>query len=190
MLSILIASGVATGLIYAIVALGIVVLAKASEGVNFAHGDFGTIGGFIAYTVVLKTSLGYPGAIIVAISTAAFFAVVFYSFSSRLFEPSRSAALLVSTIGLSFILKGICRVIWGGEGDFLSVPPITSIPNFVLVGDIAIPSQSAVTAIGATAILVAFVLLFRYSRLGLFMRAVADNHRAARLLGEIGRAHV
>ena len=73
-------------------------------------------------------------------------------------------------------------MIWGGKGDYLSFPPITS-PDPIMVGSVMlIPQQMAVLA-GAVAILLVFAVFFRFTRAGKMMRATADNAKAATLVG-------
>lgn len=183
MLLTLVVSGVANGLIYATIALGIVILIKSTGGVNFAHGDAVTVGGFLAYTVMTSTALGYFGAGVAALASAVAVGIVFYTLCRKLFEPKHAAGLLVATIGLSFVVKGACRLIWGGKGDFLSTPPVFDIPPVMLSPTAVIPGQQLVIGGGTLLILAGFALLFRYSRIGLFMRAAADNPHASDLVG-------
>ena len=91
-------------------------------------------------------------------------------------------SLVLATVGLGFILRGTARVVWGGKGDYLSFPPITS-PEPVMLGEImVIPQQLAVLA-GALAIMGLFALFFRFTRIGKMMQATADNPKAATLVG-------
>jgi branched-chain amino acid transport system permease protein len=76
------------------------------------------------------------------------------------------------------------RIIWGGQGDYLSVPPLSTSPPIILAdGAIIIPAQQLVMMTGTVAILALFAAFFRLTRIGLFMRAVADNPRAALIVG-------
>lgn len=184
MLSVLVVSGFANGLIYALMALGIVVLAKATDAVNFSHGDMAALGGYVSYTILVMLMLGnglaFAAVVLVAIATG----LVVFAVLRPLFKPQHAASLLIATIGISFLLKGSVRAIWGGQGDYLSIPPLSQMPPIILGdGAIIIPSQQLVVSIGAAAILVAFGLFFRFTRMGLFMRSVADNSRAATIIG-------
>ena len=101
------------------------------------------------------------------------------------FRPLKNAniiSLVLATIGVAFVLRGTARVIWGGKGDYLPFPPITS-PEPVMIGEImVIPQQLAVLA-GAIVIMVVFAAFFRLTRAGKMMQATADNAKAATLAG-------
>jgi branched-chain amino acid transport system permease protein len=188
MFSVLVASGLANGLLYALIALGIVVLAKASGAVNFAHGDLVTLGGFVSYLVIVGANLGGAVALVAVIVTALVVGAVVFGVLRRLLEPQYAASLLIATIGVSFICRGVMRLFWGGQGDYLAVPPLTTQPPLIFGdGAVIVPSQQIVIMAGAAVILVLFSLFFRFTRIGLFMRAVADNPRAAHIVGIPGQ---
>jgi branched-chain amino acid transport system permease protein len=180
--SYLVLSGVTTGALYALVALGIVVVNKATGVINFAQGELLMFCGFVGWMLHVQFGLGYLPTFILAV--AAGFALGFVT--DRLaFRPIKKAdviSLVLATVGLSFILRGAARSIWGGKGDYLSFPPITS-PEPIMVGEIMIiPQQLAVLA-GAIAIMAAFAAFFRFTRAGKMMQATADNAKAATLVG-------
>lgn len=188
MLSILVVSGLANGLLYALIALGIVILAKASGAVNFAHGDLATLGAFLTYTITVAAAFGGEVALLAVIIAAVVVGAVIFGVLRRLLEPQYSASLLIATIGVSFVCRGCMRFIWGGKGDYLAVPPLTTQPPLIFAdGAIILPSQQLVIMAGAAIILILFSLFFRYTRIGLFMRAVADNPRAAHIVGIPGK---
>ena len=83
-------------------------------------------------------------------------------------------SLVLATVGIAFILKGLARVIWGGKADYLSFPPITS-PDPIMIGPVmVIPQQLAVLA-GTIVIMLVFAAFFRLTRAGKMMQATADN---------------
>jgi branched-chain amino acid transport system permease protein len=89
---------------------------------------------------------------------------------------------VLATIGLAFVFRGAARVIWGGKGDYLSFPPITSPDPVTIAGIMVIPQQIAVLA-GAIVIMLVFAAFFRLTRAGKMMQATADNAKASRLVG-------
>lgn len=184
MLSVLLASGVANGLLYGLIALGVVVLAKAANAFNFSQGDVMALGGFVSYGVIVSMDYGAAAALPVVVVVAMFIGVLSYLLLRPLMDAQHAVALLTATIGLSFLVKGTIRLIWGRQGDYFAVPPLVSGPPLILFdGAIIVPLQHLVMTAGALAILAVFALFFRFTRLGLFMRAVADNPRAARIVG-------
>ena len=175
-------SGVTTGALYALVALGIVVVNKATGVINFAHGELFMFSGFIAWTLHVQLGVAYPAALLAA--CAAGFAMG-WATDRVAFRPLVQAdvvALVLATVGLAFILKGTARMIWGGKADYLSFPPITA-PEPVMIGSLmVIPQQLAVLA-GALVVMALFAAFFQFTRAGKMMQATADNARAATLVG-------
>lgn len=184
MLSVLLASGVANGLLYGLIALGVVVLSKAANAFNFSQGDVMALGAFVSYAVIVTVG-GEPVAAVPVVTIAALFVgLLSYLLLRPLMKSEHAVALLIATIGLSFLIKGMIRLIWGGRGDYLAVPPLLTGPPLILFsGTIIIPLQYVAMMAGAILIILLFALFFRFTRLGLFMRSVADNPRAAQIVG-------
>lgn len=184
MLSVLLASGVANGLLYGLIALGVVVLSKAANTFNFSQGDVMALGAFVSYTVVVTIG-GEPVAAVPAVTLAALFVgLLSYLLLRSLMKSEHAVALLIATIGLSFLIKGTIRLVWGGRGDYLAVPPLLTGPPLILFnGAIIVPLQYVAMMGGAILIILLFAIFFRFTRLGLFMRSVADNPRAAQIVG-------
>jgi branched-chain amino acid transport system permease protein len=90
--------------------------------------------------------------------------------------------VLLATIGISFLLKGIARVIWGGKGDYLAFPPLVS-PEPIRIGKVMIMSQQLVVLLATLAVMLVFGVFFKTTRAGKFMQATASNPRAAALVG-------
>ncbi len=182
-LSYLIATGISTGALYALVALGIVVIYKATQVVNFAHGEMFMLGGFFAFT--FHVMLGWPYlpsfALAVALAFAVGIAVDRIAFRPLMQRQTLVSVLLVM-IGLSFVLKGVARWLWGGKGDYLTFPPLIS-PEPLSFAGIMVMSQQLVVLGAACAVMLVFALFFKLTRAGRFMQATADNPKAAKLVG-------
>jgi branched-chain amino acid transport system permease protein len=181
--SYLFATGLTSGAIYALIALGVVIVYRATNVVNFAHGEMFMIAGFIAWTAHVTFALPYPGALAVAVVSSFFLSLVIYRFVFKpLMKPDDLNPILLVMIGLSFVLKGVAREIWGGKGDYLTFPPLVS-PQPVEVAGLMIMSQQVVVLAAALLVMVVLLLALRYTRAGKFMQATADNPKAARLVG-------
>ncbi|MGH3458658.1 branched-chain amino acid ABC transporter permease [Aeromicrobium sp.] len=171
-------NGAGRGAVYALLALGFVIIFRATGVVNFAHGSFVFLGGYVTY--VASDSLGFAGAAALGVATAAIGALLIERFliaRTRLADPI-SLALL--TIGVDVIItEDIARRL-GTETPFLS-PPFAG--DVVRIGDVTILSGQLV-AIAVSAVLIGTLLLaFRYTGWGLSMRAQAENREAASLMG-------
>jgi len=183
-------TGITTGALYALVALGITVVYKATRTVNFAHGDLFMIGGFIAYTFHVMWGVPYVAALLLAVAAGFAIGAVAERIAFRPLLDQPVVSMLLATIGLSFVLKGIARAIWGGKGDFIPFPPLISGPPISLAGLIIVPQQLVVLA-GALAVMLVFAVFFKFTRLGRMMQATADNAKAAKLVGiRIGRVYM
>ncbi|MFC3725716.1 branched-chain amino acid ABC transporter permease [Neoaquamicrobium sediminum] len=184
MLSVLLASGVANGLLYGLIALGVVVLSKAANAINFSQGDVMALGCFVSYSVIVVIGDGPVAAVLFVVIAALFVGLLSYLLLRPLLKTEHAVAVLIATIGLSFLIKGLIRLTWGGRGDYLAVPPLITGPPLILFdGAIIVPLQYLVMMAGAVFIILLFALFFRFTRLGLFMRSVADNPRAAQIVG-------
>jgi branched-chain amino acid transport system permease protein len=179
----LFATGLTTGAIYALIALGIVIVYRATNVVNFAHGEMFMLAGFFAWSAHVTLGLSYLASLTVAVAGAFALSLVIYQFAFKPLMSQRNPnSILLVMIGLSFVLKGVAREIWGGKGDSLTFPPLVS-PAPVRVAGVMVMSQQLVVLVAAFAVMIILLLLLRYTRAGKFMQATADNAKAARLVG-------
>jgi branched-chain amino acid transport system permease protein len=178
----LLMSGVTTGALYALVALGIVVVNKATGVINFAQGDFFMFSGFVAWMLHVQMGVSYPLTFLLAVAFGFGLGCLTDRIAFRPIAKTDVVSLVLATVGIAFVLKGLARVIWGGKGDYLSFPPITSTDPVMIGSLMVIPQQLAVLA-GTIAILLVFAAFFRLTRAGKMMQATADNAKAATLVG-------
>ncbi len=178
----LLVSGITTGALYALVALGISIVYRATHAVNFAHGDLFMISGFIAYA--LHVGLGLPYIVALALTVLAAFGIGVLV-ERAAFRPAIGRGFvgaLLATIGVAYILKGIARSVWGGKGDYIPFPPLAS-PAPISLGGILVSPQQLIVLGGAVAVMIGFGLFFKFTRFGRMMQATADNRKAAILVG-------
>jgi branched-chain amino acid transport system permease protein len=178
----LLMTGVTTGALYALVALGITVVYKATKAVNFAHGDLFMIGGFIAYTFHVMWGIQYGLSLLLAVAASFMIGAMAERVIFRPVVNHGMVGVLLAAVGLSFVLKGIARGLWGGKGDFIPFPPLITGPPIFMAGIPVTPQQLVVLA-GAMAVMVVFGLFIKFTRFGRIMQATADNTKAARLIG-------
>ena len=180
--SYLLMSGVTTGALYGLVALGFVVVNKATGVINFAQGEFFMFAGFIAWMSHVQFGIGYFASFALAVAFGFLLGCLTDRIAFRPIAKTDVVSLVLATVGIAFVLKGLARTIWGGKADYLAFPPITS-PDPIMLGNImVIPQQLAVLA-GTVTILLLFTAFFRLTRAGKMMQATADNARAAALVG-------
>jgi branched-chain amino acid transport system permease protein len=176
----LLLNGLAMGAIYALVALGFVVIVNAVNVVNFAQGENVMLGAYVAAWLTLTLHLPLLSAYIISV---ALLAVYGYVFQKAAYYPLRKKpfiTVVVSTIGVSLFLKNIARIIWGPQPIYF---PGLFGDKTVKVGGVFVNPQNLLI-LAVTAGLVIFqYLFFSKTTLGRKMQATAQDQEAASLMG-------
>lgn len=175
-------SGLSTGSIYALVALGLALIYRSTRVLNFAHGDITTAGTFFAF-LLLGLNLHYGFAFLFALLFGAALAMAFY-FCVLIPAQRREATQLgqiILTLGLGLILQGLVARFGGTE--IHSFPFPLSDTKIYEVGGIIISQLSLGTLIVGLLASLLFYLLVQKTRLGLAMRATSENLPAAQTMG-------
>jgi branched-chain amino acid transport system permease protein len=178
--------GLSNGMIYAAVALALVLIWRATRIVNFAQGGMMMFTTFIAHTVITKTGSYWTGFAIALASGLVLGAVV----ERVLIRPVENAPPLnavIVTLGLLIFLQALAGMIWGGTPR--SFPPAFSIRGYFVGGrHVLFGPMDLFTVLAVLAVALALALLFQRTRLGLQMRASAFAPTIARLQGvRVGR---
>jgi branched-chain amino acid transport system permease protein len=175
-------TGLSAGSLYAMVALGIVLIYRSTRVLNFAHGDVATLATFTAFTLLTR-GFSFPVALLGSLGTGAVVGVVFY-FVVLVRAQRRGATLLgmvILTLGLALMIQGVVVYLWGAEP--VSLPfPISDTKTYALGGVVVSQLSLATMAAGVTGSLLLY-LLVQKTRLGLAMRATSENVMAAQTLG-------
>lgn len=174
-------AGGATGCVYALVALGFVLIWKATEVVNFAHGELMMLGGF---TGLGLAALGWPWPLAVAGAAlaCALFGLLVERTVLRPLLGQPHIPIVMTTLGLGFMLKGGITMI-PGVGAETHVLPTPFAGEIVTLGKAAVAADHLLV-IGVTLVLgLALYAFFHTSRLGRALRATAQNPRGAQLVG-------
>ncbi len=178
-------AGLTGGAIYALVALGFGVVHNTMGIVNFTQVDFVSLGGMLLFSALFAAGLPMAAALAAAVAGVTLIAALVEVAGLR---PSRSQSHLVLiflTIGLSIILRGGMKLIWGKNR--MAVPPLSGEEPVKWLGATILPQTLWILALTCAAI-VALVLFFRQTSLGLAMRGVAANPQAAAVVGlQVGR---
>lgn len=182
-----IASGVVTGCVYALIALSLVIVYKSTDVINFAGGEVVMIGGYLGMFALLYLGLPYVTIFVVsAVATfalgAAFDRVVLHKVLGRA-VPGQSilVAMVIATVGLSYVLKGGVRVVPYTE-EVRRLPPLfTGEPIFL--GSVVLQPQDIAIVVIAVLIMLALWGFFGFTIIGKALRATSQNPRAAALVG-------
>ncbi|MGE4239154.1 branched-chain amino acid ABC transporter permease [Ramlibacter sp.] len=175
-------SGVALGCVYGLVALGFVLIYKATEVVNFAQGDFMMLGAFVAYT--FGTIWKFPFWLMVpcAFVTLAVFGAVYQMVVLKRVVGQPTFAAVMVTIGTGYALRGLVTMVpgWGTETRPLKTPLSES---FLRLGGVTIAMDHIVIIVSTAALCVALYLLFKKTTVGIAMNATSQNQLAAYYVG-------
>ena len=172
--------GLAVGSIYGLVALGFAVVFKATDVFNFAQGMFVVCGAFFAVTAVSVLKLPFGVAVLFIIGAAATMGVVIHILLIQPLSGRPMLSVIMLTIALSIVMRALIEIFYGSQGRPLNTP----LPSGVFViGNLRI-SQLHLTAMVVSWVCMAgFGAFFRFTPIGLLMRATADGHEAAVVSG-------
>lgn len=176
-----IAGGLAVGSLYALVALGIVLLYRTSRILNFAHGDLATFGTFVAFALITAARWPFGAAALGSLGVAA---VVGAAIFFLIIRPAKEATLLgkiVITLGLALVLQGATSVLWGTDTKIMPFP-LSEVKVYRL-GEVVISQISLGSFAVGLALMGAMYVLVQRTRVGLAMRAVSQDTVAAQVLG-------
>ena len=177
----LLVNGVSLGLLYALAALGFVMIFKSSSVLNFAHGELMAMGAFLF--LVLSAWAKLPIIVAFALTLVGSFALGFIieRFFLRPLIGEALIEVIMLTVGLAVMFKGIMLFVFGG--DIHSYPKFLPEGLSMQFGVIHIPSVYVAALIIGVVCLLLFGFFFKYSSQGIYMRSVADNQPAALSLG-------
>jgi branched-chain amino acid transport system permease protein len=172
--------GLAAGSLYALVALGIVLLYRSSRVLNFAHGEIATLAAFVAFTL-LGRALPFGLSITAGLTAAAAVGAVFFL---AVLRPAKEASLIgkvVMTLGLALLLGGATQLAWGAESHVFPFP--LSDTRVYRFGGVVVSQVNLGTIVIGLILMAGLYVLVQRTTFGLAMRAVAQDAAAAQALG-------
>ena len=173
-------SGMTSGAIYALIALGFCVVNNTMGIVNFVQVDFVTLGGMLMFSCLFGAGLPMMPGLFLAVAGVALVAMVVELIGLRPARSNNHLVLIFLTVGLSIILRGIIKLVWGKNR--MALPPLTPDRSINIFGASVLPQ--ALWILLLTIIAIALLTWFFYrTSLGLSMRAVASNPTAAAVVG-------
>ena len=173
-------SGATVGSVYALVALGLVLLYRTTRILNFAHGDIGVLGTFLAYVLLTQLDLPFGVSFALALAAAALIGALLYLVVVRPAKTETDLGLIILTLGLALALGGFDALVFGTDNKV--VP--TLVPDRVVrVAGAGLSVASLVTASLGVVLMLALWALLSYTRLGIAMRALAQRPDVAEALG-------
>ncbi|MDY6852983.1 MAG: branched-chain amino acid ABC transporter permease [Thermodesulfobacteriota bacterium] len=172
--------GVLVGSIYGLIALGFVIINKATGVLNVAQGGLVMMGAFICFFFSVQLGLPFFPAVLLTLVTSFFLGMILDRILFRPMVGQPELGVVMMTIGLLWLLDGIVVFIWGPEN--YSYPKVLPSHPIVIKG-MLFTHELLWSFITAAVMTTALLLFFRFSRIGVDMRAVADDQQAAQAAG-------
>ena len=174
-------AGIQVGSIYALVAIGVVLLYRTSKVLNFAHGELSLLSGFVAFTLVASLGWSLPLGFIVALAASAALAGLFYHLVVRKAKAQDPMGLLILTLGFSLFMNGLLSLLWGVDAK--QAPSFVDVTATWEAGGLVISRIAGITVIVGLVLMGLLWVFVSRSKVGLAMRAVAQNPEVAKALG-------
>jgi branched-chain amino acid transport system permease protein len=173
-------SGLASGGIYALLALALVIIHRSTGVINFAQGEMAMLSTYVAWTLTTNHGWRYWPAFAATLLFSFLFGIATHRVVIRPVERGSVLRIVIVTIGLLIAINGFVIWQWSGEPRQIRSPFGTDIVN---IGGVAISVQDIGTIAVALGIVVLLWLLFQFTKVGLALRAAAVNPEEARLVG-------
>jgi len=173
---------VAQGCVYALVALGFVLIYKATETVNFAQGDLMMLGGFFALTASVILGWPYWATILFAVAAMAAVGMLIERIVLRPVLGQPAFTVVMITIGVGYVMRGVVTMIPGWGTDTYTFPTPFADGTFK-VGEVIFAVQQVAVIVMTAALVAVLYFFFRFSKLGVAMQATSQNQLAAAYMG-------
>ena len=176
-------NGISLGSIYAVIALGYTMVYGIAKMLNFAHGDIIMVGGYTIYVFCAMKAASSPAFFFVAIAMAVIVCTLLGVIVEKVaYKPLRGAsplAVLITAIGVSYLLQSLSQIIFKSATKFVSVPELGK----VSIGAVSIKVSTIITLVVSIAVMISLSLFVKYSKTGRAMIAVSEDRGAAQLMG-------
>jgi branched-chain amino acid transport system permease protein len=176
----LLVSGLVIGSIYSLVALGFVIIYKATKVVNFAQGELVMVGAYICFSLTVQAKLPFLAAFFLTLAFSFILGIAIERLILRPMIGEPIISVIMVTIGLSSVLKSLVQLGWGTQIQVF--PPVLPQEPVMIAGLPVAPVYLAAFVLSILLFLI-FSAFFKYSRLGIAMRATAFDQQAAASMG-------
>ena len=174
-------NGLSLGSIYAIIALGYTMVYGIAKMLNFAHGDVIMVGAYIAFCGLQYWGFPPVLAILVAMVACTILGITIEGLAYRPLRQAASLAVLITAIGVSYLLQNIALMIWGANPK--SFPTTFINGSSIRLGQLNISTAAIITILANVVIMVGLTLFTSRTKLGKAMRCVSEDRGAAELMG-------
>jgi len=172
-------SGLSMGSIYALVALGFVLIYKSTSILNLAQGEFLMVGAYICLSMTLDFGLSFITSFMITMVFSVLLGMAVERLVLRPLIGEPIISVIMVTIGLTYILRGVVIMLWGNDIRQFNIFPAEPIDLFGVK-----LTYLYIWSMGISVVLLSFfAVFFKYARTGIFMRAVADHQTASQSMG-------
>ncbi|MGE0659821.1 MAG: branched-chain amino acid ABC transporter permease [Reyranellaceae bacterium] len=177
-------NGIAVGCIYGLIALGFVLIYKATEVVNFAQGELMMLGGFFAFTFMTLMGLNYWIGFLLAVICMALLGSGIERVVVRPILGYPQFSIVMATIGLGFFARSVAGMIWSTDDLKIDTPFSESVTeNVVRIGGLVIADDKVSIIVATVLLCVVLYFFFSRTRMGVAMQATSQNMLAAYYMG-------
>ncbi|MBU1248250.1 MAG: branched-chain amino acid ABC transporter permease [Proteobacteria bacterium] len=176
----LIINGLVVGSIYSLVALGFVIIYKATKVVNFAQGELVMVGAYICFALTVQFQLPFLAAFLITLFFSIILGLCIERLALRPLIGEEGISVIMVTIALSSVLKSLVQLIWGHD---LQVYPQMLPTEPIWIAGLPVAPVYIAALILSGLLFAVFTLFFKYSRVGIAMRATAYDQQAAQSMG-------
>ena len=174
-------NGLSLGSIYAIIALGYTMVYGIAKMLNFAHGDVIMVGAYVAFCGLQYWNLPPVLAIVVSMVVCTALGVIIEGLAYRPLRQSAGLAVLITAIGMSYLLQNLALMIWGANPKSF---PSTFINSATFhLGRLSLSSATLITILANIVIMITLTLFTSRTKMGKAMRCVSEDRGAAELMG-------
>lgn len=174
------ANAISLGSLYALIAIGYTMVYGILRLINFAHGDIFMLGAYFAFYLITTFLMPWWVGFIVALGLTAMFGMSIERIAYRPLRDSARVSVLISAIGMSFLLENLGIVIFGGRQKAFPIPDLFA--KIIHIGDISIVSITFFIPIVTILFLVGLLYIVNKTKTGMAMRALSKDHETARLM--------
>jgi branched-chain amino acid transport system permease protein len=177
-------NGIAVGCVYGLIALGFVLIYKATEVVNFAQGELLMLGGFFAFTFITLMGLNYWIGFLLAVICMALMGSTIERIVVRPILGYPQFSIVMATIGLGFFARSVAGMIWGTDDLKIDTPFSRSVTeNVVRLGGLVVADDKVSIIVATVLLCIVLYLFFSRTRMGIAMQATSQNMLAAYYMG-------
>ena len=175
-------NGISLGSVYAIIALGYTMVYGIAKMLNFAHGDVIMVGSYIVFIAVNQMGMPPLLAIIISMALCTLLGIVIERFAYKPLRSASSLAVLITAIGVSYLLQNLALLIWGADPK--SITSVVGLAPVQLAGGrLVISGETIVTIVVSAVIMAGLIFFVNNTKMGRAMLAVSEDKGAAQLMG-------